>query len=70
MSKRKKGRMHIMTVTGKRQFELAKPRYNGHAIGHGIHGDTSYNRLKTKRETKRLLNEEPYFLAASLRSAR
>ena len=28
---------------------LAKPRYNGWQTGHGIHGDTKYNRAKAKR---------------------
>ena len=28
---------------------LQKPRFNGFACGHGIHGDTKYNRAKENR---------------------
>ena len=38
-------------------FEVKKPRYNAYAIGHGVHGDTKYNRRKENREFKRSLND-------------
>lgn len=42
--------MHVMTVTREMIFNATKPQYNGHACGHGMHGDTSYNRRKEKRD--------------------
>lgn len=47
--------MHVMTVTREMIFNATKPQFNGHAIGHGVHGDTSYNRRKAKRELRREL---------------
>ena len=41
------------------QATLAKkPLYNGHACGHGVHGDTKYNRKKEKAKTRKLLDQE------------
>lgn len=58
MAKRKsKKPIHVMTVTAEMQFQTNKPRYNAYACGHGVHGDTSYNRRRTKRETRALLAE-------------
>ena len=41
---------------------LGKPRYNGYACGHGVHGDVGYNRRAEKRAFKRELAQEkaPY----------
>lgn len=36
---------------------VKKPRYNAYTIGHGVHGDTKYNRNKEKRNFKRELKE-------------
>ncbi len=35
-----------------------KPYINGYACGHGVHGDTKYNRCKSKREWKRRMDSE------------
>lgn len=38
---------------------LAKmPKYNGHACGTGIHGETKYNRTKQKRAWKKQVSQE------------
>lgn len=34
-----------------------KPYYNAYACGHGVHGDTKYNRAKEKRTWKRDLQK-------------
>lgn len=36
----------------------AKPRYNGHACGHGAHGDAKYNRAKAKRAWRNQIGRE------------
>lgn len=36
-----------------------KPHINAYACGHGVQGDTKYNRTKEKRAWKRDLQEEP-----------
>ena len=36
----------------------SKPKYNGYACGHGAHGDTKYNRNKTKRAWKKQLRQD------------
>lgn len=33
----------------------AMPKYNGHAVGAGSHGDRKYNRAKSKRDFERWL---------------
>lgn len=35
-----------------------KPYYNGFACGHGVHGDTKYNRSKQKRTWERQMKQE------------
>lgn len=34
------------------------PKYNPYQIGHGVIGDTKYNRRKAKRDMKKLLEDE------------
>lgn len=34
------------------------PKYNPYQIGHGVIGDTKYNRRKVKRDMKKLLEDE------------
>lgn len=36
----------------------AKPYINGYSCGHGVHGDTKYNRCKDKREWKHSMDQE------------
>ena len=33
----------------------AMPKYNGHAVGAGSHGDRKYNRARSKRDFERWL---------------
>lgn len=35
-----------------------KPRYNGFACGHGVHGDVKYNRAKAKRAWEARMGQE------------
>ena len=37
---------------------LHMPKFNPFGIGHGIHGNTKYSRIKNKREFNRILKEE------------
>lgn len=46
------GTIDAMTVTHARM-----PHYNGFACRGGVHGDTRYNRQKTKAETARIIRE-------------
>lgn len=39
----------VWTVTALEATRLAKPRFNGFACGHGVHGDIKFNRAKTKQ---------------------
>lgn len=41
-------------------FKLTKPKYNPAAIGHGFHGDTSYNRTAQAARNRRFIREEGY----------
>lgn len=46
------GTIDAMSVTRARM-----PRYNGFQCRGGVHGDTSYNRRRIKRETAQLISE-------------
>lgn len=35
-----------------------KPRYNGFACGHGVHGSTKYDRAKSKRSWQKQIRKE------------
>ena len=55
MSKRKQHNPKGNTILKKSRVEATlddKPYYNAYAVGHGVHGDTKYNRNKVKREFK------------------
>ena len=56
MSKKKKP-IHIGTITSKQRFDWSKPKYNGHAIGTGIIGDTKYNRQQFTKESEEIIEE-------------
>lgn len=58
MSRKKKQKITIMHLDSIENTRLHKPKYNGWQTGHGVHGDTSYNRNKERRELRRLLDEE------------
>lgn len=36
----------------------ARPRFNGYACGHGVHGDVKFNRAREKRAWKQSLKQE------------
>ena len=57
MSKRKrKGKMRedrFTVLDAIEATEMQMPYIDGFACGHGVHGDTSYNRSRSKREWRR-----------------
>lgn len=58
MSKHKNDNIYIGTITAMQLFKMSKPRSYQVITGRGgIHGDTKYNRRKTKIETKRLIKD-------------
>lgn len=44
------------TITSEQLFDAAKTKWNGFGVGHGVHGDTKYNRKKEKREMTRRMD--------------
>lgn len=50
MSKRRKKKY---VITKEQIFDAQKPQYNGFIVGYGVHGKTKYNRMKSKQEFKR-----------------
>lgn len=47
----------VWKQTAEKATLASKPYINAYACGHGIHGDTKYNRTKEKRTWKRDLQE-------------
>lgn len=39
----------LLVATSLEATRAKKPRYNGFACGHGVHGDTKYNRAREKQ---------------------
>lgn len=52
----KKNKKKKFTITSEQLFDAAKTKWNGFGIGHGVHGDTKYNRRKEKREMTRRMD--------------
>lgn len=50
---RKKRKMKALKITSEQIFNAEKPRWNGYGCGHGVHGDTKYNRRKEKQKFRR-----------------
>lgn len=48
----------ITVISKNKAFDLQKPRYNPYQTGHGVMGDTKYNRNKVKEEINELIKEE------------
>ena len=48
----------VWRQTAEEAARAAKPRYNGHACGHGAHGDAKYNRAKAKRAWRNQIGRE------------
>lgn len=42
------------------------PKYNPYQTGHGVIGDTKYNRRKAKRDMKKLLEDEQQLIYATI----
>ena len=62
MSKRKQHKSKGNTILKKSSVEATlddKPYYNAYAVGHGVHGDTKYNRNKVKREFEKEIDPHP-----------
>lgn len=47
-----------IAIPKEKRWQVEKPRFNGFAVGHGVLGDTSYNRTKEKRNFKKSLGED------------
>ena len=47
-----------ITIPKEKRWQADKPRFNGFAIGHGVHGDVSYNRNREKRKFKKEVEAE------------
>lgn len=48
---------HVGTIDAMSVTRAHMPHYNGFQCRGGVHGDTSYNRRRTKRETAQLISE-------------
>lgn len=48
--KHKTPKSNILTIDAATIWEAQKPRYNGFACGHGVHGKNKYDRNKMKRK--------------------
>lgn len=44
-------------ISKEKVWQAKKPKFNGFAVGHGVHGDTKYNRKKEKENLEKILNE-------------
>lgn len=59
MSRKRKKPIHVGTITSYDLYKMTKPRSYEVITGRGgVHGDTKYNRRKTKAETRRIINDE------------
>lgn len=47
-----------LKISAEKRWQAEKPRFNGFAIGHGVHGDVNYNRRKDKEKLRREIEEE------------
>lgn len=61
----------VWHLTAEEAALAKKPHYNGYACGHGVHGDTKYNRAKQKRAWKNAIKQEgtprgPFLLVSYL----
>jgi len=52
----KNEKIHIMSAMEKTLMTM--PRYNGYQTGHGVWGDTKYNRSKAKRQAEKDIKEQ------------
>lgn len=55
MTKRK-NRKYV--ITSDQLFNAEKPKWNGFGCGHGVHGDTKYNRRKNKKAVRNMIDKE------------
>lgn len=74
MSKKKRRKVAkqgpVWHVSAEEATLAGKPRYNGFACGHGVHGATKYDRAKAKRDWMRRMRQEgasrgPFLLAVN-----
>ena len=56
MSK-KKNTMSVCHLSATENTLRQMPKLNPYQIGHGVHGDTKYNRRKEKEKLRKLLSE-------------
>lgn len=56
MSK-KKSNMSVYHLSSTENTLRQMPKFNPYQTGHGVHGDTKYNRRKEKEKFRKLLSE-------------
>lgn len=56
-AKRQRSRMSVYHLSATENTLRQMPKFNPYQIGHGVHGDTKYNRRKEKEKLKRYLSE-------------
>lgn len=59
MSRKRNKPIYVGTISSYDLFKMSKPRsYEVVTCRGGIHGDTKYNRRKTKAETRRIIEND------------
>ena len=48
---------HVYHLSALENTLRKMPKFNPYQTGHGVIGDTKYNRRKTKRELRKLIDE-------------
>lgn len=59
LKQNKNGKIYIGTISAMDIYKMQKPRsYEVITCRGGVHGDTKYNRRKTKAETRRIIEDD------------
>ena len=53
----KKKSLNVYHLSATENTLRKMPKFNPHQTGHGVIGDTKYNRRKTKRDLRKLIDE-------------
>ena len=56
----KKKSLNVYHLSATENTLRKMPKFNPYQTGHGVIGDTKYNRRKTKRELRKLIDESQY----------
>ena len=54
----KKKSLNVYHLSATENTLRKMPKFNPYQTGHGVIGDTKYNRRKTKRELRKLIDEQ------------